>query len=185
MDCWGSRRLNSSHQNPAPACRHGERPVRSNEKVEVCRVPLRRDAEISLVRLRSIAIDIYRFCSRRTTPRSTCPATSTAGAPRDPRRRRDDQRPSVLVREADEVDLERRARRGRRCRGLGRVAVGAVADRCTQAGASHLTVGAFQLRPRRDRLLPEGGLPVRRRSPGLLDTYPMAVVETASAPATW
>jgi ribosomal protein S18 acetylase RimI-like enzyme len=49
---------------------------------------------------------------------------------------------AVLVREADEVEIWNIAlAEDYRGRGLGRVAIAAIADRCTRAGASHLTVG--------------------------------------------
>ena len=47
----------------------------------------------------------------------------------------------VLVREADQVEIWNIAvAEGHRGRGLGRVAIGVIADRCTRAGASRLTV---------------------------------------------
>jgi ribosomal protein S18 acetylase RimI-like enzyme len=49
---------------------------------------------------------------------------------------------TVLVRDADEVEIWNIAlSEGYRARGLGRAAIGAIADRCRRGGASRLTVG--------------------------------------------
>jgi ribosomal protein S18 acetylase RimI-like enzyme len=85
---------------------------------------------------------------------------------------------AVLVREADEVEIWNIAlAEDYRGRGLGRVAIGAIADRCTRAGASHLTVGTSDCSLGTIAFYRKTGFRFAGVREGYFDTYPMAVVE--------
>ncbi len=85
---------------------------------------------------------------------------------------------AVLVREADEVEIWNIAlAKDFRGRGLGRVAIGAIADRCTRAGASHLTVGTSDCSLGTIAFYRKAGFRFAGVREGYFDTYPMAVVE--------
>jgi ribosomal protein S18 acetylase RimI-like enzyme len=84
----------------------------------------------------------------------------------------------VLVREADEVEIWNIAlAEGHRGRGLGRAAIGAVADRCTRAGASRLTVGTSDCSLGTIAFYRKVGFRFAGVREGYFDTYPIAVVE--------
>jgi GNAT superfamily N-acetyltransferase len=93
---------------------------------------------------------------------------------------------AVLVREADEVEIWNIAlAEEHRGRGLGRAAIGAIADRCTRTGVSRLTVGtsdcslgtiAFCRRR-------ASGSPTFARAISMPTRWPWS--RTASAPVTW
>jgi len=84
----------------------------------------------------------------------------------------------VLVREADEIEIWNIAlAEDYRGRGLGRVAIEAIADRCTRAGASHLTVGTSDCSLGTIAFYRKVGFRFAGVREGYFDTYPMAVVE--------
>ena len=84
----------------------------------------------------------------------------------------------VLVREADEVEIWNIAlAEEHRGRGLGRAAIGAVADRCTRAGASRLTVGTSDCSLGTIAFYRKAGFRFAGVREGYFDAYPMAVVE--------
>ena len=84
---------------------------------------------------------------------------------------------TVLVRDADEVEIWNIALAERyRGRGLGRAAIGAIADRCRRRRFAN-DRRHVRLQPRHDRVLSQGRLPFRRVRQGYFDTYPVAVVE--------
>ena len=85
---------------------------------------------------------------------------------------------AVLVREADEIEIWNIAlAEDYRGRGLGRVAIEAIADRCTQVGASHLTVGTSDCSLGTITFYRKVGFRFAGVREGYFDTYPMAVVE--------
>jgi ribosomal protein S18 acetylase RimI-like enzyme len=85
---------------------------------------------------------------------------------------------AVLVREADEIEIWNIAlAEDYRGRGLGRVAIEAIADRCTRAGASHLTVGTSDCSLGTITFYRKVGFRFAGVREGYFDTYPMAVVE--------
>ena len=84
----------------------------------------------------------------------------------------------VLVREADDVEIWNIAlAEEHRGRGLGRAAIGAVADRCTRAGASRLTVGTSDCSLGTIAFYRKAGFRFAGVREGYFDAYPMAVVE--------
>ena len=84
----------------------------------------------------------------------------------------------VLVREADEVEIWNVAlAEDHRGRGLGRAAIGAIADRCTRAGASRLTVGTSDCSLGTIAFYRKAGFRFAGVREGYFDAYPMAVVE--------
>jgi len=84
----------------------------------------------------------------------------------------------VLVREADEVEIWNIAlAEEHRGRGLGRAAIGAVADRCMRAGASRLTVGTSDCSLGTIAFYRKAGFRFAGVREGYFDAYPMAVVE--------
>jgi ribosomal protein S18 acetylase RimI-like enzyme len=84
----------------------------------------------------------------------------------------------VLVREADEVEIWNIAlAEEHRGRGLGRAAIGAIADRCTRAGASRLTVGTSDCSLGTIAFYRKAGFRFAGVREGYFDTYPTAVVE--------
>jgi ribosomal protein S18 acetylase RimI-like enzyme len=84
----------------------------------------------------------------------------------------------VLVREADEVEIWNIALAEEdRGRGLGRAAIGAIADRCTRTGASRLTVGTSDCSLGTIAFYRKVGFRFAGVREGYFDTYPMAVVE--------
>lgn len=84
----------------------------------------------------------------------------------------------VLVREADEVEIWNIAlAEDHRGRGLGRLAIGAVADRCTGAGATRLTVGTSDCSLGTIAFYRKAGFRFAGVREGYFDAYPMAVVE--------
>lgn len=85
---------------------------------------------------------------------------------------------AVLVREADEVEIWNIAlAEDHRGRGLGRVAIGAIADRYTRAGISQLTVGTSDCSLGTIAFYRKAGVRFAGVREGYFDTYPMAVVE--------
>ena len=85
---------------------------------------------------------------------------------------------AVLVREADEVEIWNIALAGdHRGRGLGRAAIGAIADRCTRAGASSLTVGTSDSSLGTIGFYRKAGFRFAGVREGYFDAYPVAVVE--------
>ena len=84
----------------------------------------------------------------------------------------------VLVREADEVEIWNIAlAEEHRGRGLGREAIGAIADRCTRTGASRLTVGTSDCSLGTIAFYRKAGFRFAAVREGYFDAYPMAVVE--------
>jgi ribosomal protein S18 acetylase RimI-like enzyme len=84
----------------------------------------------------------------------------------------------VLVREADEVEIWNIAlAEDHRGRGLGRAAIGAIADRCARAGATRLTVGTSDCSLGTIAFYRKAGFRFAGVREGYFDTYPMAVVE--------
>ena len=84
----------------------------------------------------------------------------------------------VLVRDADEVEIWNIAlSEGYRGRGLGRAAIGAVADRCRRDGASRLTVGTSDCSLRTIAFYRKVGFRFAGVRQGYFATYPVAVVE--------
>ena len=84
----------------------------------------------------------------------------------------------VLVREADEVEIWNIAlAEDHRGRGLGRASIGAIADRCTRAGASLLTVGTSDCSLGTIAFYRKAGFRFAGVREGYFDTYPVAVVE--------
>ena len=84
----------------------------------------------------------------------------------------------VLVREADEVEIWNIAlAEDHRGRGLGRVAIEVIADRCARAGASRLTVGTSDCSLGTIAFYRKAGFRFAGVREGYFDTYPMAVVE--------
>ena len=85
---------------------------------------------------------------------------------------------AVLVREAGKVEICNIALAEEyRGRGLGRMAIRAIADRCTRAGASHLTVGTSDCSLGTIAFYRKAGFRFAGVREGYFDTYPMAVVE--------
>jgi ribosomal protein S18 acetylase RimI-like enzyme len=85
---------------------------------------------------------------------------------------------AVLVREAGEVEIWNIALAEEfRGRGLGRMAIRAIADRCTRAGASHLTVGTSDCSLGTIAFYRKAGFRFAGVREDYFDTYPMAVVE--------
>lgn len=85
---------------------------------------------------------------------------------------------AVVVREADEVEIWNIAlTEDYRGRGLGRAAIGAIADRCSRVGASHLTVGTSDCSLGTIAFYRKAGFRFAGVREGYFDTYPMAVVE--------
>ena len=85
---------------------------------------------------------------------------------------------AVLVREADEVEIWNIALAEEyRGRGIGRVAIRTIADRCTRAGASYLTVGTSDCSLGTIAFYRKAGFRFAGVREGYFDTYPMAVVE--------
>jgi ribosomal protein S18 acetylase RimI-like enzyme len=85
---------------------------------------------------------------------------------------------TVLVREADEVEIWNIAlSEGYRGRGLGRAAIGAIADRCRRDGASRLTVGTSDCSLGTIAFYRKVGFRFAGVRQGYFDTYPVAVVE--------
>ena len=85
---------------------------------------------------------------------------------------------AVLVREADEVEIWNIAlAEDHRGRGLGRVAIRAIADRCTRAGASHLSVGTSDCSLGTIAFYRKAGFRFAGVREGYFDAYPMALVE--------
>jgi ribosomal protein S18 acetylase RimI-like enzyme len=84
----------------------------------------------------------------------------------------------VLAREADEVEIWNIAlAEEHRGRGLGRLAIGAVADRCARAGATRLTVGTSDCSLGTIAFYRKAGFRFAGVREGYFDAYPMAVVE--------
>jgi ribosomal protein S18 acetylase RimI-like enzyme len=84
----------------------------------------------------------------------------------------------VLVREADEVEIWNIAlAEDYRGRGLGRAAIGAVADRYARTGASRLTVGTSDCSLGTIAFYRKAGFRFAGVREGYFDAYPMAVVE--------
>jgi ribosomal protein S18 acetylase RimI-like enzyme len=84
----------------------------------------------------------------------------------------------VLVREADGVEIWNIAlAEDHRGRGLGRAAIEAIADRCTRASASHLTVGTSDCSLGTIAFYRKTGFRFAGVREGYFDTYPVAVVE--------
>jgi ribosomal protein S18 acetylase RimI-like enzyme len=84
----------------------------------------------------------------------------------------------VLVREADEVEIWNIAlAEDHRGRGLGRLAIGAIADRCARAGATRLTVGTSDCSLGTIAFYRKAGFRFAGVREGYFDAYPMAVVE--------
>jgi len=85
---------------------------------------------------------------------------------------------TVLVRDADEVEIWNIAlSEGCRGRGLGRAAVGAIADRCRREGASRLTVGTSDCSLGTIVFYRKAGFRFAGVREGYFDTYPVAVIE--------
>ncbi len=85
---------------------------------------------------------------------------------------------TVLVRDADEVEIWNIALAERyRGRGLGRAAIGAIADRCRRDGASRLTVGTSDCSLGTIAFYRKVGFRFAGVRQGYFDTYPVAVVE--------
>jgi ribosomal protein S18 acetylase RimI-like enzyme len=84
----------------------------------------------------------------------------------------------VLVREADEVEIWNIAlAEERRGRGLGRAAIGAIAERCRRAGATRLTVGTSDCSLGTIAFYRKAGFRFAGVREGYFDTYPVEVVE--------
>jgi ribosomal protein S18 acetylase RimI-like enzyme len=84
----------------------------------------------------------------------------------------------VLVREADEVEIWNIAlAEDHRGRGLGRLAIGAIADRCARAGATRLTVGTSDCSLGTIAFYRKAGFRFAGVREGYFDAYPTAVVE--------
>jgi ribosomal protein S18 acetylase RimI-like enzyme len=85
---------------------------------------------------------------------------------------------TVLVRDADEVKIWNIALSEEyRGRGLGRAAIGAIADRCRRDGASRLTVGTSDCSLGTIAFYRKVGFRFAGVRQGYFDTYPVAVVE--------
>jgi ribosomal protein S18 acetylase RimI-like enzyme len=85
---------------------------------------------------------------------------------------------TVIVRDADEVEIWNIAlSEGYRGRGLGRAAVGAIADRCRRDGASRLAVGTSDCSLGTIAFYRKVGFRFAGVRQGYFDTYPVAVVE--------
>jgi ribosomal protein S18 acetylase RimI-like enzyme len=85
---------------------------------------------------------------------------------------------TVLVRDADEVEIWNIAlSEGSRGRGLGRAAIGAIAYRCRQDGASRLTVGTSDCSLGTIAFYRKVGFRFAGVRQGYFDRYPVAVVE--------
>lgn len=85
---------------------------------------------------------------------------------------------TVLVRDAAEVEIWNIAlSQGYRGRGLGRAAIGAIADRCRRDGASQLTVGTSDCSLGTILFYRKVGFRFAGVREGYFDTYPVAVVE--------
>ena len=84
----------------------------------------------------------------------------------------------VLVRDADEVEIWNIAlAEDHRGHGLGRPAIRAVADRCTRAGATRLTVGTSDCSLGTIAFYRKAGFRFTGVREGYFDAYPMTVVE--------
>ena len=84
----------------------------------------------------------------------------------------------VFVREADEVEIWNIAlAEEHRGRGLGRAAIGAIADRCTRAGATRLTVGTSDCSLGTIAFYRKAGFRFAGVREGYFDAYLIAVVE--------
>lgn len=152
-------------------------PVRSNRRTEVCRVrfdvaeislvpaPFDRDRHLSLLLEADDAEEHMSGYLDRGELLEIHGADGVIGV-------------VVLVREADEVEIWNIALvEDYRGRGLGRVAIGAIADRCTRAGASHLTVGTSDCSLGTIAFYRKAGFRFAGVRQGYFDTNPMAVVE--------
>lgn len=85
---------------------------------------------------------------------------------------------AILIREADEVEIWNIAlAEDYRGRGLGRGAIAALADRCTRAGASHLTVGTSDCSLGTIAFYRKVGFRFAGVREGYFDAYPTTVVE--------
>jgi ribosomal protein S18 acetylase RimI-like enzyme len=92
----------------------------------------------------------------------------------------------VLVREADEVEIWNIAlAEDHRGRGLGRVAIEAIADRCARAGASRLTVGTSDCSLGTIAFYRKAGFRFAGVREGYFDAIRWRWSRTASAPVTW
>ena len=84
----------------------------------------------------------------------------------------------VLVREADQVEIWNIALSEEfRGRGLGRVAIGSIAERCRRDGASRLTVGTSDCSLGTMAFYRKAGFRFAGVREGYFDTYPLPVVE--------
>jgi len=85
---------------------------------------------------------------------------------------------TVLVRDADEVEIWNIAlSEVNRGRGLGRAAIGAIADRCRRDGASRMTVGTSDCSLGTIAFYRKVGFRFAGVREGYFDAYPVAVVE--------
>src|SRR5512132_4594423 len=85
---------------------------------------------------------------------------------------------TVIVRDADEVEIWNIALSEEyRGRGLGRAAIGAIADRCRRVGASRLSVGTSDCSLGTIAFYRKVGFRFAGVRQGYFDTYPVAVVE--------
>jgi ribosomal protein S18 acetylase RimI-like enzyme len=85
---------------------------------------------------------------------------------------------TVLVHDADEVEIWNIAlSEGNRGRGLGRAAIGAIADRCRRDGASRMTVGTSDCSLGTIAFYRKVGFRFAGVRQGYVEAYPVAMVE--------